>query len=316
MSQNETVGRSFDELQKKIKEFNSEIKASQPELRALDRALKVDPTNVDLVNRKFEIMSGQLQSNQGKVTALRGRMDELNQSLKDGLITQAEYDKQMQSLEQQTRLTEIEVTRLNAALKQKNQNISQAQFGGIQAGLKGTQVAAQNLQKTMLTMNATLGLMGLLTSDMPERMRPMISMLKILTAAVGAAAVAFAIKKGTMTLGAAVPGMLAAAGAAAAGIRGLIPRTDDVGVANVPMSTSNVNVPNVTTTTRVTQSANQLHNTEVAMYRAFMRAINNSRLNQKQFIGTAEVDGQEFARIIFESMADENTALGNPLGAN
>jgi hypothetical protein len=154
------IGRNFDDLQKKIKGFNSELKNSQQETKALDKALKLDPTNVNLVKQKYEGFSNQLELNKGKADALKLKMAELNRELESGTISQANYDRELKKLEQSSRLTEIEVAKLEGALKRQNQAIAQAQFGDITKGMQMAQQAAGNLTTMMGSLTTITGLFG------------------------------------------------------------------------------------------------------------------------------------------------------------
>ena len=90
-----TIGRSFDELDKKIKQFNSEIKTSKSEVRDLDKSLKLNPGNVDAVRKKYAALSTQLQANTQKLTALKQKQSDLNRDLSSGAISQQTYEREL-----------------------------------------------------------------------------------------------------------------------------------------------------------------------------------------------------------------------------
>jgi len=380
---NQRVGRSFDELQDKIKSFNRELRETQPELRAIDRGLKLDPGNVDLVNQRFGVFANQLEINRNRADALQQQMARLTGELSSGKISQELYAKQMSTLERQARVTRVEITTLEGALARKNETIARAKFGGITQGMQAASQAAQQMSMMMSSLTAVTGLMGAtadssgdktmqgmmramsgmqaviglstmlqqtntastssfqklavsatlamgafalvngLLQGMTGTMRTVVGGLAVLTAAIGAAATAWAVKKGVMTLGAAVPAMLAAAGVAAAGIRALIPSAGEssasVDSGGSIANLANVSVPSArgpsgtSSVTHITNNNASRADMEEASFRGFMRAINASGLANKQFVGIVEMNGRETAQIIFGDFLEENQRLGSPI---
>ena len=64
------IGRSFDELDQKVKSFNESIKTTQGELKEVDRQLKLNPGSVDTIRQKYQLLSTKLQTTTAKIVAL------------------------------------------------------------------------------------------------------------------------------------------------------------------------------------------------------------------------------------------------------
>lgn len=65
-------------LSAKMREVNSSIKSTQTELKAVDRALKLDPGNVDLAKQKFELASKAVQENEKRLKTLKQAESDYN----------------------------------------------------------------------------------------------------------------------------------------------------------------------------------------------------------------------------------------------
>ena len=135
------VGRSFDELKEKVRGFNSELKNSQTETKALDKALKLDPSNVEAVRQKYETFGTQLELNRQKADALQQQITNLNTEFVNGAISQESYDRQLKALEKQARNTEIQILGLEGAVTKTDKAMAQAQFGEMSKNIGNAQRA-------------------------------------------------------------------------------------------------------------------------------------------------------------------------------
>ena len=151
-----TIGRSFDELDKKIKQFNSEIKTSKSEVRDLDKSLKLNPGNVDAVRKKYAALSTQLQANTQKLTALKQKQSDLNRDLSSGAISQQTYERELIKVKKQISDTEKEVENLTGALRRQNEEIRNAKFDNLTNGLDKAEQKTQKLSKAALVLVGAL----------------------------------------------------------------------------------------------------------------------------------------------------------------
>ena len=97
------IGGDVTGLSKALSGVNQEINATQRELRDVERLLKLDPTNTELLAQKQRLLSQTVEETEKKYTALRQAEGQLQQQLKSGKLGQKEYDAFNRELEE-TRL--------------------------------------------------------------------------------------------------------------------------------------------------------------------------------------------------------------------
>jgi len=114
-----TVGRTLDEITKKTRELNKEVRGLTGQNRELDKSLKLDSTNVDLLNKRANNTTNSIDKLQQKIALLKERQKEANEQLKAGTITETQYEK----LETDIIKAERELKQLNNELKVTNQTI-------------------------------------------------------------------------------------------------------------------------------------------------------------------------------------------------
>lgn len=144
------IGRSFDELDAKIKGLNENIKNADREVKKLDADLKVNPGSVDTVRKKYNLLAQKLQENTKKLEALRERQRRLTADFNSGAITQETYNRQLAKTKQQVAATERQVNELTAALGKQNAEIRNAKFTNLCNGLDKAENKASKLSKATL----------------------------------------------------------------------------------------------------------------------------------------------------------------------
>jgi hypothetical protein len=145
------IGYSVDELNKKFRDLQAELKKTNPELNALNAALKLDPRNVDLVQQKFAVFEEQINLNKEQALLLTLQMEALDQELANGEVSQNEYNLQIEKLEEKQKLATIAAEGLEDALSNQNKEVNKAKFGDLNEQL-------QNAQKSMKAMQGlTIG---------------------------------------------------------------------------------------------------------------------------------------------------------------
>lgn len=144
------IGRSFDELDAKIKTLNENIRAADKEVKKLDTDLKVNPGNVDAVRQKYNLLAQKLQENTTKLAALRERQRRLTQDFNSGAITQETYNRQLAKTKQQINATENSVKELTTALGKQNAEIRNAKFTNMCNGLDKAKEKASAFSKAAL----------------------------------------------------------------------------------------------------------------------------------------------------------------------
>ena len=86
------IGGDTTGLDKALKGVNSEIRSTQNELREVDKALKLDPTNVDLLEQKQRALAKSVEATSDKLDTLKEAQKQALEQLEKGEIAQEQYD--------------------------------------------------------------------------------------------------------------------------------------------------------------------------------------------------------------------------------
>lgn len=86
------IGGDTTGLDKALKGVNSEIRSTQNELKEVDKALKLDPTNVDLLEQKQRALAKSVEATSDKLDTLKEAQKQALEQLEKGEIAQEQYD--------------------------------------------------------------------------------------------------------------------------------------------------------------------------------------------------------------------------------
>lgn len=86
------IGGDTTKLQTALKGVNTEIKNTQSQLRDVDKLLKLDPGNTELLAQKHRLLGDAVKETKEKLETLKTAAEQADQALKDGTITQEQYD--------------------------------------------------------------------------------------------------------------------------------------------------------------------------------------------------------------------------------
>ena len=150
------IGRSFDELDQKIKQFNTSLKDADKQVKTLDKSLKLNPGNVDTVRQKYTLLSQNLQTNAQKIAALQEKQKRLTADYEAGAITQDTYNRQLAKTAQELEKAERETEELNVQLQQQNAAIRDAKFTNLTDGLTKVENVANKASVATLAVVAAL----------------------------------------------------------------------------------------------------------------------------------------------------------------
>lgn len=81
------------QLGKALSQVNKEIRATDSALRDIDKALKLDPGNVDLLTQKEALLAKQIEQTKAKLDLQKQAATEAAKALENGTISQEEYAK-------------------------------------------------------------------------------------------------------------------------------------------------------------------------------------------------------------------------------
>lgn len=116
------IGGDTRGLSKAISSLNSEIRGTQSELNKVNRLLKLDPTNIDLLKQKEQLLGEQIKNTENKVESLRNAKKKADQEMADGTeINQKQYRelvRELTSAELKLKDLQAEASKSRAALAQ------------------------------------------------------------------------------------------------------------------------------------------------------------------------------------------------------
>ena len=86
------IGGDTTGLNKALSGVNKKIKSTQSQLKDVERLLKMDPSNVKLLEQKQRLLSGAVEETKTKLDALKDAEKQVQQQFKDGIINQSQMD--------------------------------------------------------------------------------------------------------------------------------------------------------------------------------------------------------------------------------
>lgn len=85
------IGGNASPLNKALNDVNKTSKSLQSELRTIDKLLKLDPTNVELLKQKQDVLSESIATTEEKLRRLKSAEDKVAQAFEDGKIDAEQY---------------------------------------------------------------------------------------------------------------------------------------------------------------------------------------------------------------------------------
>lgn len=136
------IGGDTTQLTKALKAPNDSIRELQAQIKSLDKALEIDPHNIELLEQKMRILSNAIEQTEDKLNILKTAQDQFVKSGKN--VDNAEYIE----LEKQIALTQQSLKKLNDQKVQLDVDISEAQtadtlLGKLKNKLKDTSDEAE-----------------------------------------------------------------------------------------------------------------------------------------------------------------------------
>lgn len=86
------IGGDTTKLQSALQGVNKEIKNTESQLKDVNKLLKLDPGNTELIAQKQRLLAEAVQETKTKLNTLKTAAEQAEQALKDGAITQEQYD--------------------------------------------------------------------------------------------------------------------------------------------------------------------------------------------------------------------------------
>lgn len=171
------IGGDTTKLQNALKGVNGQIKSTQSQLKDVNKLLKLDPGNTELLAQKHKLLAEAVGETKEKLVTLKTAAEQANTALANGEISQEQYDalqreiieteQDLKNLETQANQSATAVQKIATAgekLKTTGDNISSAGqkllpvTAGVTALGTASVTTAANFESAMSQVQATMGI--------------------------------------------------------------------------------------------------------------------------------------------------------------
>lgn len=113
------IGGDTTGLSDSLKSVNKEIKSTQSQLKDVERLLKLDPTNTNLLQQRQKLLAKSVEETRNKLGSLKEAEKQVQQQVSEGKASQEQYEglqREIIATEQQLKSLEAAAATSNAAL--------------------------------------------------------------------------------------------------------------------------------------------------------------------------------------------------------
>ena len=86
------IGGDTTKLSKALEGVNKDIKGTQMQLKDVQKLLKLDPSNTELLSQKHKLLADAVTATKEKLEVLKTAAEQANTALANGEISQQQYD--------------------------------------------------------------------------------------------------------------------------------------------------------------------------------------------------------------------------------
>lgn len=148
------IGGDTTKLQTALKGVNTEIRNTQSQLKDVEKLLKLDPGNTELLSQKHKLLAQAVSETKEKLETLKIAAEQANTALANGEISQSQYD----ALQREIVETEQELKRLEEQANQSATAMQKIAATGEQ--LKNVGGNIESAGKKLLPVTATVTALG------------------------------------------------------------------------------------------------------------------------------------------------------------
>lgn len=148
------IGGDTTKLQTALKGVNTEIRNTQSQLKDVEKLLKLDPGNTELLSQKHKLLTQAVSETKEKLETLKTAAEQANTALANGEISQSQYD----ALQREIVETEQELKRLEEQANQSATAMQKIAATGEQ--LKNVGGNIESAGKKLLPVTATVTALG------------------------------------------------------------------------------------------------------------------------------------------------------------
>lgn len=174
------IGGDTTKLTTALKGVNSEIRNTQSQLRDVEKLLKLDPGNTELLSQKQRILNEEVQATKEKLEALKTASEQANDALEQGTITQSQYD----ALQREIIATEQALEDLEEQAEQSAVALQKISATGTKFQEVGGKI--ESVGKSLLPMSAAVTGIGVAGLKVATDFEKAMSGVQAITGATGA----------------------------------------------------------------------------------------------------------------------------------
>lgn len=148
------IGGDTTGLDKALKSVNTSIRSTQSALKDVNRLLKLDPSNTELLSQKQKLLKDAIAATKEKLDSLKVAQEQAKQQLENGELGQDKYD----ALQREIVETEEELRRLQQEAATTNTALSKIDVAGQKMEAVGNSIAGAS--KKMMGVTTVIGGVG------------------------------------------------------------------------------------------------------------------------------------------------------------
>ena len=148
------IGGDTTGLDKALNSVNTSIKSTQSALKDVNRLLKLDPSNTELLSQKQRLLKDAIAATKEKLDSLKVAQEQAKQQLENGELGQDKYD----ALQREIVETEEELRRLQQEAATTNTALSKIDVAGQKMETVGNSIAGAG--KKMMGVTTVIGGVG------------------------------------------------------------------------------------------------------------------------------------------------------------
>lgn len=148
------IGGDTTGLDKALKSVNTSIRSTQSALKDVNRLLKLDPSNTELLSQKQRLLKDAIAATKEKLDSLKVAQEQAKQQLENGELGQDKYD----ALQREIVETEEELRRLQQETATTNTALSKIDVAGQKMEAVGNSIAGAG--KKMMGVTTVIGGVG------------------------------------------------------------------------------------------------------------------------------------------------------------
>lgn len=148
------IGGDTTGLDKALKSVNTSIRTTQSALKDVNRLLKLDPSNTELLSQKQRLLKDAITATKEKLDSLKVAQEQAKQQLENGELSQDKYD----ALQREIVETEEELRRLQQEAATTNTALSKIDVAGQKMEAVGNSIAGAG--KKMMGVTTVIGGVG------------------------------------------------------------------------------------------------------------------------------------------------------------